>query len=231
MNTRVFLRTIPRALNWLAFVAVLLLLTKVFWLNSFAEPIRGMHQLGLVLEGVLASVLASYAFYLIVVHFKETRDRAVIYPHVLLWARGVVGDCQSQLAEFMKHTDYQTTLQTLQQQDIEGMFKKIDPQSNAPLVFSLGNYANWIQYFEHYRNRSKRSISKIMAQLLFLEAPLVAHLTKVDDSSHFSIVEMLLHHPISNRDLSAFASSFFDYSVACKELDPFHENHAHIGGT
>lgn len=227
MDTRLFLRTIPLALNWLASVTVATLLLKIFLLNQIAEPITGFMQLGLVFDGILASVLASYVFYLIVVHFKEMRSSAVIYPHVLKWAQGVVGECKSQLVEFSKHTGHQTDIQSVTKQDIESMFKKIDPKSNAPLVFSLGSYANWIQYFDHHRTRSKRGIAKIMAQLIFLEAPLVAHLTKVDDCNHFSIIEILLHRKISNEDLSALADTFFDYCVACRSLDSYLTNHAH----
>lgn len=204
-----------------------MLLIKVFLLNQIPEPFLGLSQLGLVFEGILASVLASYVFYLIVVHFKETRDKAVIYPYVLRWAHRVVGDCQRQLDAFSKHTGHQTTLLSLTEQDIETMFQKIDPKSNAPLIFSLGGYANWIQYFNYHRDRSKGSIANIMAQLIFLEAPLVAYLTRVDDCSHFSIVEMLLHQQFSNKDLSAFASTFFEYCAACRDLDAFLTGHAY----
>lgn len=69
MDNRLFLRTIPSALNWLASATAATLLLKIFLLNQMAEPIPGFMQLGLVFEGILASVLASYIFYLIVVHF------------------------------------------------------------------------------------------------------------------------------------------------------------------
>ena len=155
------------------------------------------------------------------------RDRAVIYPHVLKWTQGVVGECKSQLAEFSKHTGHHTDIQSATKQDIESMFQKIDPKSNAPLVLTVGNYVNWIQYFDHHRTRSKRGIAKIMEQLIFLEAPFVAHLTKVDDCSHFSIIEMLLHRQITNKDLSAFADTFFEYCMACRSLNSYLTNHAY----
>lgn len=227
MKKSLFVRTIPSALNWLALAATTVLLVKIFWLNTIPELLPGLSQLGLIFEGVLASVLASYFFYLIVVHYKETKDRKVIYPSILKWARSIVGACEGQLSEFSKHTNHITTLSSLSKQDIEVMFQKIAPYSNAPLAFDLGHYANWMQYFEHYKSRSKRSTAKIMEQLVFLEAPLVAHLTKVDDCNHFMIVEMLLHRKISNTDLSSFADTFFDYCVACRELDAYLKSHAH----
>ncbi len=61
------IRTIPSALNWLASATVATLLLKVFLLNQIEEHISGLMQLGFVFEGVLASVLASHVFFLIVV--------------------------------------------------------------------------------------------------------------------------------------------------------------------
>ena len=95
---RIFFRTIPRSLNWLAAFSLTVLLLKVFLLNKISEPIAGMSELGVIVEGILGSVIASYVFYLIVVHLKELADKRVIYPHVTKWACRVVGDCNSQLS-------------------------------------------------------------------------------------------------------------------------------------
>lgn len=227
MDTKLFLRSIPSALNWLSSGTVTVLLLKIFLLNQIAEPTPGFMQLGLVFEGILASVLASYFFYLIVVHFKEMRDKAVIYPHVIKWAQGVVRECQIQLAEFSKQTKDHIEIQSMTKQDIESIFQKIDPNSNSPLADLSGKRTNWIQYFEHHRIRSKRNIAKIMTQLIFLDAPLVAHLTEVDNCNHFNALEKLPFRQIGNKDLSALVSAFFDYCVACRNLDSYLKNHTH----
>ena len=80
---------------------------------------------------------------------------------------------------------------------------------------------NWLQYWDHHRTRSKNYIAKIMAQFTFLDAQLVALLTAIDDSSHFNMLQMIVHTPIRNKDMSAFASSFHSYCIACRHLDAF----------
>ena len=185
-----------------------------------------MSELGVIVEGILGSVIASYVFYLIVVHLKELADKRVIYPHVTKWACRVVGDCNSQLSAVSIQIEAPLDFHHLEKNHVEAAFKKIDPQSNAPLIFSPNNYANWPQYFLHYKSRSQRYIYKIMSQLIFLDAKLVAHLTRIDDCSHFNFLEMVAHQPASINDMNIFAGTFFEYCIACRELDSYLLGHA-----
>jgi hypothetical protein len=222
--TRIFFKTIPPSLNWLAFSALMVLFLKVFILNRIPEPISGLSKLGLVAEGVLGSIIASYMFYLIVVHLKEVTNKKVIYPHVVRWARLVVGDCKGQLSDVSKQAGFQLDLHNLSKDQIQEAFGLINPKSNAPLLISLNNHANWIQYFYHFKSRSQRYIYKIMSQLVFLEADFVAHLTSIEDCSHFSTIEVAAQFPFNNKDLSAFSKSFFEYCLACRDLDLYLES-------
>jgi len=208
-----FFKTIPLPLNLLVLSASIMLLLKIFIFNSIPEIFNGAHELGAIFEGILGSVIASYVFYLIVVHIKEINDKRIIYPHIIKWARLVVGDCKSQLDAFEKQSNIKLPFQSLTEDQINQAFKKINPKSNAPLVFSLNNYANWIQYFDYNKNRSKKFLAKIMSQLIFLEANLVSLITKIDDCSHFSVVESLIHYPFNNQDMSAFSNTFFEYCI------------------
>ncbi len=99
---RRFVTTIPKTLNLLAVASLILLLLKVFVFNHIPQPFAGLYELGIVFEGLLASIFASYAFYLIVVHVKGVRDQTIISPHITKWAQRVVGDCVSQLNDFTK---------------------------------------------------------------------------------------------------------------------------------
>jgi len=181
-----FIRTIPAAMNWLALSSVILLILKIFILNLFIEPIDGVYNLGLVAEGLLASVLASYVFYLMVVHLKECRDKAMVYPHVTKWAKAVVGDCTGQLREIGMVANVTLNLSSLTEQQLEDAMKSINPQSNAPLILGT-TYANWYQYFQHHRNTSKQRISGLLTQLIYLDASLVPLLVDINDCTHFSI--------------------------------------------
>lgn len=221
-----FWKTIPRAINLAALISAILLLMKLFIFNKMPEPVGGLHKLGLIFEAVLASVLASYVFYLIVVHLKEVREKKTIYPYVTRWANFVVKDCKMQIAGFSGGEPTKLDFQTLTKHDIEAVFARLAPNGDAPLVFWQGGQANWLQYFENYRVRSLRHIDKIMTQLLFLEAPLVALLMKVQDSTHFNSIETLSRVRLNNDNLMTFAGPFFDYVQACRELDAYLKAHA-----
>ena len=216
-----FFRTIPKTLNLLALASFVSLLLKVFVFNHIPEPFHGSFELGIVFEGLLASILASYVFYLIVVHLKEVRDQTIISPHITQWAKRVVGDCMSQLSEFTKASQISLELATLDKEAVKAALSKVDPNSNAPLLLAVNQYANWLQYWGYHQTRSKNCIAKIMGQYTFVDAQLIALLTAIDDSSHFNFVSEFIHTPIRNEDMSAFASSFYDYCVACRQLDTF----------
>lgn len=221
-----FWKTIPRAVNTAALISIMLLLVKLFVLDKIPEPVGGLHELGLVVEAVLASVLASYVFYLIVVHFKGVQEKKTIYPFVTRWASCVVKDCKTQITGFSGGDLTKLDFQTLKKHEIEAVFARLTPNENAPMVFWQGGQANWLQYFENYRVRSSRHIDKIMTQLIFLEAPLVALLMKVQDSAHFNSIETLSRVKLNNENLMVFAADFFDYVQACRELDTYLKAHA-----
>ncbi len=221
---KLYLKTIPKALNWLGLASLFVLIIKIFSLNRIPELFRGGYELGIVFEGLLASVFASYVFYLIVVHIKEVRDKSIIYPHITKWAKYVVGDCRCQIFAFANISGEELDFASLTVDNLKLAFTKIDPHSKAPLLLgSANNYANWIQYLDYYRKRSKNYIAKIMAQLIYLDAEIVVFLTAVDDCSHFSFTETFAHIPIRNSDMSAFANEFHSYLGACRQLERYLE--------
>jgi hypothetical protein len=224
-----FVKTMPTTLNWLALLSLALLLIKILYLNQIPELFKGATQLGHVGEGVLGSVLASYVFYLVVIHVKETRDKRFIYPHIIGWAQRVTARCRQQLDAFGSTSGASMHLETLTRQQVEATFAEIDPHACAPLFTSFNQSANWIHYLEDCRITTKRDIAKIMSQLLFLEAPLVTLLTNIDDSRHFNAVEECARYPLKNADLSTFAKDFFAYCEACRALDQYVQGSAWLG--
>lgn|GEM_PF-6149008 len=222
---RTFLRTIPRSLNLLALVALLLLCMKVFVANRIPEAFSGAYEFGVVVEGLLASVLASYIFYLIVVHVKETTDRRLIYPRVIGWSKLLVGDALSQLTAISAATNAVLTLDNITPETVRDAFTRLNPNGQAPLLLGpVGNqYATWRQYFSHYRSRSKENATRIMTQLVFLEAELVALVASIDDSTHFRLVETTASLPMGNADATFFAEHFFTYCSACRSLQQYIE--------
>jgi len=97
-----FLRSARPEANLLAASALAALLLKILVLNRFPALFFGAYELGLVVEAILASVVASYVFYLFVVHLKSQSDKGAVQPYIVKHTTRVVEDCQSQLLEISK---------------------------------------------------------------------------------------------------------------------------------
>lgn len=221
MNLINLVRTASQEANALTSVAAVALLIKILWLNRFPGRFFGAHELGLIVEAILASVVASYIFYLLVVHVKEYSEREILRPYVEKHSRRLVGDCMSQVMEIAKASSMNLEVATISMSDISSAFSKISPNSDAPLIMSVQTmkHANWFQYFDHHKTRSTESIRKLLDQLPFLDANLVGIVTAIDDCMHFTQLKILTTSKVSNETLSVWSKSFYDYCMLCKRLD------------
>jgi hypothetical protein len=219
------LRSARPEANLFAASATTLLVLKVLVLNRFPAFFSGAYELGLIVERILASIAASYVFYLLVVHLKAQSDKAAVQPYIAKHTTRVVGDCHSQLLEISRLTGVDISLANATIELVTDAFKKIAPHSDAPLIISPAVHANWFQYFYHHRIRTRQSISRLFSQLAYIDAELVSLLAAVDDCSHFSQIEMMQNINVKNKDLSAWASTFYGYCDLCRKLNVYREKH------
>lgn len=219
MVTWQFLKSASRGATYLAGGALAAFAAKILILNRWPAPSTFLYDFGVLVEAILASVVASYVFYLFVVHLKEVSDRKAVGPYIDRHTRRVVGDCESQLLEIGKVGGASIALENISLQTITAALSNIPPYSNAPLLLGPTNkYANWFEYFEYHKQRTRESIARVMAQLIYVDAKRVSLLAAVDDCSHFSMIQHLLHTPVSNPNMSAFASTFHEYCMLCLAL-------------
>ena len=69
------LRTTRPEANVLAGLALLSLILKVLVFNRIRAFFYRAYEMGLVVEAILASIVASYVFYLLVLHLREQSDK------------------------------------------------------------------------------------------------------------------------------------------------------------
>jgi hypothetical protein len=207
----VFKSASAAATSLTAWSAVILLL-KIFLLNQWPAPFDFFYDFGVLSDAILTSIIASYVFYLIVIHLKELNDQETILPYVDAHTMRIVSECEQQISDIAKLSGVPLQLESLTVQSLTAALTAIAPYSAAPLVLgAVGNHANWFQYFDFHKQRTKESISKVLAQLIYLNAKHVSLLVAIDDCAHFSIVQHFLFHKIGNPDLSSFASTFHEY--------------------
>ena len=214
-----FFSTVPKFLNILVLISIVVLIVKALILNEVKEVFVNAYEIGLIVEAVLASILASYIFYMVVVHLKEYQDRKHIYPLLLKWADSIVGDCRSQLNEFGKASGIALDFDNVKPVDLNSAFQNINPMSPAPLLLAFPNTsANWIQYMQYHQNRTKNDIAKLASQMLFVESELVSKALEIDDCTYFKQLDAISNLQLRNTNISFVAKLFHDYCILCKEF-------------
>jgi hypothetical protein len=218
-----FIKSASRSATYLAVGALATLVVKILILNRWQAPFPFVYDFGVLVEAILASVVASYVFYLLVVHLKEVNDRKTVAPYIDRQSNHVVAYCESQLQAINKVNGTSISLENMSIESITKAFARISPHSDAPLIVgpSINDHANWIGYFEFHNRKTRDSIGKVMAQLIFLDAKRVSLLASVDDCSHFVMISILSNTRFKNTDMSAFAGSFHDYCVSCLAIKQY----------
>ena len=220
MNLRRLFKSIPSEANVLAAGSLALFLFKTLALNRSPAAFVGAYELGLLVEGVLGSVIASYAFFVIVVHFREVTDRSRLEPYVAKHVARIANDCQLQLNAFSTNPNRRLDLDFLTLDEVNAAFAACAPYAEAPMVYLPGiANANWLQYLEHFTEKAQRTIGRVLVQLQYIDAELVGLLTSIEDCGHFEHVQLTGSTlPVGNVNLSAWAPTFFEYCERCRAL-------------
>jgi hypothetical protein len=136
MRTIILLKSANKAATRLAFAALALLVFKGLVLNRLEAPSPAIYDLGVICDSILASIAASYVFYLLVVHLKESTDKSTLAPYLDRHTLRVVGDCRSQLAEISRISSVPLELETVTEAALERALSAIPPYSDAPLILA-----------------------------------------------------------------------------------------------
>lgn len=213
------IKTASSQANKLAMGAIILLLAKIFIFNRIPEIFPRAYELGFLSDAILTSIVASYIFYLLVIHLKEQADRETVRPYISKHAKRIVGDCQALITEISNASGKPLTLNSTKT-ELEAALKNVAPKSEAPLLLSnIGRKANWLEFISYRNTRTKASCRKLLDQLPLLDAKLISLVAAIDDCSLFVQIEMFISSPFSNKDMAFLISSFHSYTVLCAKLD------------
>lgn len=222
MKILYYIWAVPLLLNIVLVVAILSVIVMDVFLKDIPEIVSWGSEFGYVYYKLCLSLFASYIFYFIVIHIKLERDKENINIFISKKIFLVIGEYKSQIDAIKKETNILIEKQYFNQHEIETMFEQITPQGKAPLVLGkINNYANWMQYFSFYSDRTQKTIQKIFVHMPFLDSKLVKILAHIDDCEHFTVIELLSNITFGNSNMKSFASSFYKYSILCKELEEY----------
>lgn len=148
---------VPTA-NFLAALALILLTVKVLIFNNISGLFPQAYQIGLIFEAILTSIIASYIFYIIVVHTKEVSDKQTLQPYITRHTRSIVESCELLLDEISSNSNIKLNFNSISLKDISECFKVIDPKSKTQELVQTGYrtyvQADWIKRFQNNQLRT-----------------------------------------------------------------------------
>lgn len=221
-----YITSVRPAINFILLGAVFSIVIMEGWLNSTPEIVSWGSEFGEIYFKTCLSIISSYVFYFIVVHVKSVQDKENIGMFVSGKVLNVIGGYKSQIRELKKAANSSSEAEYLEKNEIDEIFRSINPNNQAPLLIGqVDNHANWLQYLDFHKSRSQGCIQKIFVKMPFLETELVSLLAKIDDCAHFMVVEHTANRQNTNTDMEPWASTFYDYSLLCKELESYYKKH------
>jgi len=206
------------------FIGTLLMVCIIdFLLIDIPELFYGGYKIGQIIYRICISYISAFIFYFLVVHIKQQRDKENLYSYVAQKTYMVIGTAWGLISEISKASNITLTEKYPSKEELDIICKSINPNAQAPLLLGrIGNYANWIQYFDFSKKRSNDATEKIFNKMPFLETELVNILARIEDNSHFMILAYLANSmPIKNQDITAFQSNISDYFELIKELEKY----------
>lgn len=214
------IRSAPSAANFLTSLSIAFLLTKVFILNRYSANIFGLYELGLIVEGTLISVIASYIFFIYVVQLKDLKDKEITAPYILKHCNRIISTRDSILRDISQHTQVQITSKNLNKELLISALTSIDAKSDAPMVSSQDytKNVNWIVYMYNRASHTKQSIEKLLEKVHWLSPEILYTLTEIEEDSFIGMLDTIKGININYTNLKFLADGIEKHNNSCNTL-------------
>ena len=205
-------------------VAISSIILIEFWLINIPEFFSGGAKIGQIILRLCFAYVSAFIFYFLVVHLKSQKDKENLYNYISNKTLMVIGHAKSLIISSAKAANVSLKVDYPDKTELNAICKAINPNSKAPLLLDkLGNYANWIQYFDHYKRQSNDAIDKILSKMQYLDSELVYKLANIEDCIHFQVISIVkVKVTIKNKDLTGFELSLANYFELIKDLDKYY---------
>jgi hypothetical protein len=219
--TRLLKTASPEA-SKITFSACAILAIKVLLLNRYNALFFGAYELGIIFEAILASVVASYIFYIFVVHLKELRDRDAFEPYFRGHATRIVSDCISCLREISEKSGIDLNFFTCTNEKVIEALFKTNPSAQANFYLGSQNRHATVQEFFWFNSETSRTSCKcLLEKLNFMTVEETKLISDIEECSYFRTSESILYNTIKNTDCSFLTSSLCVYINCCRRLNTY----------
>jgi hypothetical protein len=214
---KIYIQTLPLILNIILIIALL----SIFIANPDGKIFEKTYY------NISLSFIASYIFFVIVVHSKELKDRERMNCFIELHIWRIINDYKIQVQDLNKNANKLTQKDYFTIDEFENLLDaaKINGKSTLIKILNLEKpeeniYLNWHEYFVYKRKESIDEIN-IIINLPFLDVQLIEILAKIRNCSHFEFHGHSFPFNL-NQSYKFNAEIFFKYSKLIEHLEKYY---------
>ncbi|MCU7937594.1 MAG: hypothetical protein KZQ99_22520 [Candidatus Thiodiazotropha sp. (ex Dulcina madagascariensis)] len=215
-------RTIDKRLNIGLLISLACVISVEFVFDKTAELFSGGAKLGEMLSNLSLAFMASYIFYVVVVHMKYVKDKEHLDPYIALKSRQLVTAIRVLTHSLILKAGVDPENKYPSELELKKIASKTHLSDPAPEADrKIHPHINTMSdYFYHWKNISEERLEDIIGLSQYLESNHISLLLKIQESSFYGTLDIIKGINLNN-DFSALSSSLYSLSQSAKNLEEY----------
>lgn len=180
MNLSVFIKTLNLWLSILFGLSVVIVLTMDLWLLDIEAPYKVFVAFGKFNYGVSLSYIAAYIFYLITVHYPETKNAISIYTAASFPAKAIVSNVEYIFIDMGEKLGMNLKRDDLSEEKIKDILCQTKCYNDSTLSKPDLSYSNWLEYLLNKESVIKTFQQKVQPLYPKMDGEYIAALAAVE---------------------------------------------------
>jgi hypothetical protein len=165
--------------------------------------------------------VTSYIFYFLVVHVKSQVDKSKVYPYVASITEEIILSSLSQMLHMRSSISPSQDMTYPSEDEVTFVCSNIHPYAMAPMRFTTGENANWMQFFDANTKGIKDRVESIYKLSPFLDSEYVGLISLLSFSNFMRITPIAAGIQMSNPNILFLEKDLIEYYRIIAELEAF----------
>ena len=179
----VFIRTLNPVLGGTVLLCVLLVFCMDMWLFEVEAPCKFFVAFGKFFYGGALSFIAAYVFYLVTVHYPDTRKARMIYEASLFPANAIVTNIEGIFIDMAKKQGKEIERGSLNEDVIKNLLASTRCYGVSTSSSLNGQEMNWLEYLRSKEETYRLHIKEIKSLYVQLDSEYVAAVSAIEQVS------------------------------------------------
>lgn len=218
INAKDFFVTMPSAAWGVTCASIVTLIAKKLHFDHKPEYFSWMSEAGLILEPILQSIIASFIFYIFLVHIENFKRKKSIAIHLSKWIESIISYRNMTIRELEKLKKTDITKEDNPTKDIKELFGDIGFREVALSKDQRTGESHTILDFLYQKQQGTNIVTAdIISNQSDLDPEILSCIYNIRNCSYFIILNAKYHHKMNYIEkLSSIKDDFYNYS---KEVD------------